>query len=289
MGSLKVYATVAGCLALAASMTTARAADLLSAPPPPPVYEPVPDVGGGWYLRGDVGVGTYSAGRLSNASAPELAYHNRDFGTSSFVGAGVGYQLTSWFRADVTGEFRGSTGWSWHDRSSWLVPGTPSYVATGNERTRFGHKAGVFLANGYFDLGTWYGISLFAGAGVGVAHHSLTGGSTDTLNVFVPNDGSALLSTTSGGYVANKSQTNLAWALHAGVAYDLTSNLKLELAYRYLNMGSVQTGVVNCYCNATYSGFKVKDMESHDIKLGLRWALGGPAPSYEPAPLMRKY
>lgn len=302
MGSMKVYATVAGFLALASSVSAARAADLLSPPPPPPPPMEAPaDFGGGWYLRGDVGVGSYEGGRMSNASAPELTYYNRDFGSSAFVGAGVGYQFNSWFRADVTGEYRFSGGWKWDDRSSWHTRGaTTNYNTTGYERTSVGHRAAVFLLNGYFDLGTWYGITPFVGAGIGFAHHNLKGGNTDTLNVSGPYFDNVtgaqvggLQTGVSGGFLQAKDQTKLAWALHAGLGYDVTQNLKFEVAYRYLNMGSVTTGGINCYCNATYAGFKVKDVESHDVKLGLRWALGGPtaapAPAFEPAPLMRKY
>jgi len=304
MGSLKVYATVAGFLALASSVSAVQAADLLPPPPPPPApVEPIADVGGGWYLRGDVGVGQYSTGKISNPGDATLAYTNKDFGSSVFVGAGIGYQFNSWFRADLTGEYRMSNDWRFNDRGSWYTDnGTSKWNSTSNERTSMGHRAAVFLANGYFDLGNWYGITPFIGGGVGFANHMLKGGNTDTLNVFGPFydsasgavlNGGALQTGVSGGTLANRNQTNFAWALHAGLAYDIAPNLKLELAYRYLNMGSVTTGTVNCYCYSVYPGFKVKNVDSHDVKLGLRWAFGGgapvAAPAYEPAPLMRKY
>jgi opacity protein-like surface antigen len=38
------------------------------------------------------------------------------------------------------------------------------------------------------------------------------------------------------GFAMNDQSTwTFAWAAHAGVAYTITPNLKLELAYRYLN------------------------------------------------------
>lgn len=278
MGSMKVYATVAGFLALASSFTAVRAADLLSPPPPPMApMEPVSDFGGGWYLRGDVGVSHYQGGKFSNPSLPNSTFYGEDLGSGGFAGVGVGYQFNSWFRADVTGEYRFSTGVTAQDRDQ-------GGGFLGYERYKGHYSAGVFLVNAYFDLGTWHGITPFVGAGVGYAQNNMTGFDTST-QIILPFPG------VSGGTIRDKSHGNLAWALHAGLSYDVTPNVKLELAYRYLNLGQGRTGLVDCYCNNVAPGFRIKDIESHDIKLGMRWALGGPsvAPSYEPAPLMRKY
>ena len=40
----------------------------------------------------------------------------------------------------------------------------------------------------------------------------------------------------------NVAKWNFAWALHAGVAYKVTPNLTVELAYRYVDMGNGLTG-----------------------------------------------
>ena len=316
MGSKKVYATVAGFLALASSVSMARAADLLSPPPPPP--PPVvaaPDFGGGWYLRGDVGVSKYDAGRVSHPVRGDIAIYDKDFGSGAFAGVGAGYRFNSWFRADVTAEYRFSTGMSWRDKGP-VSTGFGYYYntdgfghvayqngrasGTSYEKTKSGHSAAVVLVNGYVDLGNWYGITPFVGAGVGYANHFLRGGQTDTVNNYntytpdggVPGPTTMVPSGIAGGRLINKDKGNFAWALHAGLAYDVTPGVKLELAYRYLNMGSISTGAIDCYCTAPLGqGFRVKDIDSHDVKIGMRWELGGPiaAPSYEPAPLMRKY
>ena len=74
-------------------------------------------------------------------------------------------------------------------------------------------------------------------------------------------------------------QWNFAWALHAGVAYNVSQNFKMELAYRYLNMGSVDTAEVLCGATGCGTGagprafYTLRDMTSHDIKLGFRWLL----------------
>ncbi len=141
------------------------------------------------------------------------------------------------------------------------------------------------MANGYVDLGTYYGVTPFVGAGVGFAHH-MFGGVTD--------NGQGLYQ---GGFGSGpeKQKLSFAWAAHAGLGYSITPNLKLELAYRYLNMGSAQTGTITCdappFCKTDYH---LKDIASHDVKVGMRWILGSavaPAVEYQPMPepIVRKY
>ena len=94
------------------------------------------------------------------------------------------------------------------------------------------------LANAYIDLGTWWCLTPFVGAGVGAAYHKFTG-LTDVGHIA---DGS-----TGFGYAStDSSKWNMAWALHAGVAYNVTNNFKVELAYRYVNFGSIETPVIDC-------------------------------------------
>jgi opacity protein-like surface antigen len=285
MGSFKLYATLAGLLAVASS-TAVRAADLL--PPPPPLEAPPLEVGGGWYLRGDVGVSNYDGAKFKNAETPDATYSGENFGSGAFAGAGVGYQFNNWFRADVTGEYRFSTGIRVNDHSFFYSNG---YGINGYESTKGDYSGAVVLVNGYFDLGTWYGITPFVGAGVGWGHTKLDGWSTSTVNAYTDKSIGAAVS---GGTIRDKSSDHLAWALHAGLGYDVSPNLKLELAYRYLNLGDARTGNIDCYCGETYSGLKVKDLQSHDIKIGMRWMLGGPVAAPMPvepygAPIIRKY
>jgi opacity protein-like surface antigen len=76
------------------------------------------------------------------------------------------------------------------------------------------------------------------------------------------------------------------------LAYTVTPGFKVELAYRYLNMGSAQTAEVLCGAAGCGVGggprayYVLKNMDSHDLKLGVRWMLQ-PEQVYE-APLMRR-
>jgi opacity protein-like surface antigen len=84
------------------------------------------------------------------------------------------------------------------------------------------------------------------------------------------------------------STTNLAWAIHAGVAYKVTNNFTVELAYRYLDMGKAVHGQGHFY-DGTPTGistFQFRDMTSQDVRLGVRWTCCDvPAP---PPPLITK-
>lgn len=281
MGSLKTIA-LAGLFAAASG--SAFAADLL--PPPPPPFAPPPapvDIAGGWYLRGDVGVSAYGNGTFSSPDQPPAQFYGEDVGAGAFAGVGVGYQFNNWFRADVTGEYRFSKGFKVYDRIDFDAGAGLRGVT--HEINQGDFTSAVFLLNGYFDLGTWYGITPFVGAGVGVAHNMLNGFSDQSINVI------GGVASPGGGWMSDGSKTSLAWALHAGLAYDVTPNFKVELAYRYLNLGEAKTGQINCFCGATYSALKVKDLDSHDIKIGMRWLLNAPppAPLPMPGPIVTKY
>lgn len=250
----------------------ASAADMMTAPPPPPVPTAAP-MGGdsGFYLRGDVGVGVYD--HASITTQPPLAglsTLNSSIDSTVIGGVGVGYQVNSFLRGDVTGEYRFNA----NHRHVDFFTGPPinSNLITG--------KIGGFvgLANGYIDLGTWNRITPFVGAGVGVA--SMTMGKTTDYN---------LTAGGIGGTGPAKTSTHLAWAIHAGLGYDLGSNWKAEVAYRYLNIGNVNGGTVTCVGACPYY-VRIKDLASHDIRFGFRYIFADAAPmGYAPGPLVRKY
>ena len=288
MGSSKAL-LLATLVAVGAS-SAAFGADLL---PPPPPLEPVPvDVGGGWYLRGDVGVGATQLTDWRASFAPvDLAGNPNQtvstpgyisLGDQAFAGAGFGYQFNNWFRVDFTGEYR--TEANYRATQLYTFPTGPGAWAPVAGDGYFGNLgSAVFLANGYVDLGTWYGITPFVGGGVGVANTWMKGFS----------DGPAL------GFAADTNKTNFAWAVMGGLALNVTNNLKLELGYRYLDMGGFQTNPIVCIqaagCALERHNF---NLASHDVRLGLRYNLGGfgPAPALAPigpfagpGPLIRKY
>ena len=99
----------AGAASLLSSM--AFAADMAIAPPPMLRAAPVADFGG-WYLRGDIGFSNQRVESIRNTNPalyPNLLSISEQtgFDTAGIFGLGVGYQFNNWFRADITGQYRG--------------------------------------------------------------------------------------------------------------------------------------------------------------------------------------
>jgi opacity protein-like surface antigen len=137
----------------------------------------------------------------------------------------------------------------------------------------------LVLANAYIDLGTWWCITPFIGAGIGwssVTIHSFRDAGIDEF-------GSPTMA-----YANAASKSNFAWALHAGLAYEVTKSFTVEMAYRYVNLGDGASGDLITYTGANQfnNPMQFKDITSHDLKFGVRWMLQ-PEPVYQ-APLSRR-
>jgi opacity protein-like surface antigen len=276
----------------AAALVTTTAAMAADLPPIMPMQVKAPMVTedfGGWYLRGDVGVGSqkyenYSHHQTNSAFVWPASWRidQTDIKDAAFVSFGVGYQFNNFLRADVTGEYRASSKGKAIGSYTEFCPGGRCF-----DVYDFDHQASVFLANIYADLGTWWCLTPFIGAGVGTARHHISA----IHDVGFISDG-----TTGFGYADNdKTKWTLAWAVHAGLAYSVANNVKLELGYRFLSMGTPETGVVNCSGGGCAGAgprafYGLTDFHSHDFKIGMRWMLNQPVaqePLYSP-PLVRK-
>ncbi len=272
---------VAGAVALLS--TTAFAADVPIAPPPPPygyapppAYAPPPvDEFGGWYLRGDVGLTQQRVKSLHNVLYEDpgvsVQTHGAGFSGATLFGVGVGYQFNSWFRADVTGEYRAKASISGLDIVNFNgVPiGTDTY--TGNK------EEWLALVNLYADLGTWWCITPFIGVGIG--------GVKTTISSFVDTNSIA----PGVAFAKDESKYNFAYALHAGLGYKVSNNLTLELAYRYVHLGDGQSGDLRTFdgINNVNNPMHFNGITSHDVKLGVRWTCCEPAAPVAPV-LMRR-
>ncbi|WP_342738099.1 outer membrane beta-barrel protein [Bradyrhizobium sp. B117] len=288
----------AGAASLISSM--AFAADMPIAAPPPMYSPPAPPADfGGWYLRGDIGFSNQSV--KSVRKSDEAAYsqlssfsQTTDFDTAGIFDVGVGYRVNSWFRTDVTAQYRGKSNFKGTDLLTGSAYGTP-YSGIDNYN---GSKSELlFLANAYVDLGTWWCVTPFIGAGVGASRVNISSftdsGAVNPLvspgatpSGFPP----VVTAGTHSSYAtaASGSKWNFAWAAHAGLAYKVNPSLTLELAYSYVDLGSGTTGALAAYDAASLGNtFKFKDITSHDLKLGVRWDLSSP-PAYMPPPLVTK-
>lgn len=293
MGSLKI-------LALASAMAVGGAAGAVAAdyipsapPPPPPPPELRGSLGSGWYLRGDIGVGELN---VSNYEQREVgAAGGSFFGETTnhavFVGAGAGYRFNNWFRVDGTLEYRAGSSIGVNDQVAFAT----SFGQARQTNTYKGNLSSIVaLFNGYVDLGTWHCLTPYIGAGIGYATNRISGLTDQGVQSINGGAGTSTL-----GYAATGDKSGLAWALMAGVGYEVNKNLTLEVGYRYLNLGDATSGTIrNAFITQTNSPLRAKEIDSHDFKIGMRWNFGEPEccgpverpVHYAPAPhVVRKY
>ncbi len=191
-----------------------------------PEYVPV-EVGSGWYLRGDV---TYLASDPVYDFDPAIgSLRNNRFGGS----AGIGYHFSDLLRTDL------NIGLVASDRYRIDAGAAGTFEET--------NKAWYGMANAYLDLGTLAGFTPYVGAGIGVLH---TRNSSDFA---YPVD-------------IESNQYRLAYALNAGVNYQVADNLSVDLGYQYL--ASPKTEYRDFNTLAVEDG-----VDYHQIKLGLRYDL----------------
>jgi len=284
MGSLKTLA-LAGGLALSASVA-ANAADLAYAPPMQP--EPLGlkgTISSGVYLRGDIGVGVQSVGRYYQQDVAQFGgtFFGKTDNAAFFAGLGIGYRFNNWLRFDVTSEYRGAGQIGVNDFIyNPFNNGFQSNTYKGNLTSL------VTLFNGYFDLGTWNCLTPYIGAGIGFTQNRISGLSDQ--GALVGDFTGATLNTAGSG-----TTSGLAWALMAGLGYEVNKNLTLEVGYRYLNLGDAQSGrLVNAFTGQVQAPLKARDIDSHDFRIGMRWNFGdpsccGPEPVAYAPPVVRKY
>lgn len=270
----------AGAASLISSM--AFAADMPIAAPPPMYAPPAPPADfGGWYLRGDIGMTNQRAKSIEATVAPGFTKTTEGLGfdSSPLFDLGVGYRFNNWFRADVIGQYRGKA--NLHGADNVIGPGF-----VGSDNYSGSKSEWVVMANAYVDLGTWWCITPFIGAGVGGSYNKISGFRDDGIAYLA-----ALTPTPSASvaYFADSGKWNFAWAAHAGLAYKVNPGFTVELAYSYMNLGDAAPGNFRLFDNSASgpTSIKLKELTSHDLKLGVRWDLNSP-PAYMPPPLVTK-
>jgi opacity protein-like surface antigen len=265
--------------------TAAFAADLPISEPP--MYGPPPVDFGGWYLRGDIGFSNQRVSSVRNTNAALYAgltsfNETTGFDTGGIFDVGVGYRFNNWLRFDVTGQYRGNTNFHGLDLISFPNGGAAGF---GSDIYTAQKSEWLFLANGYVDLGTWWCLTPYIGAGVGTARVQIANFLDQGLATLFPPGSGVGPSVVSA---ATGSQWNFAWALHAGLAYQIGPNVAIELGYSYVNLGNGTTGPDSAFdLSAGGHVYQFHDITSQDLMLGVRWNLDNPPPP-PPMPLVRK-
>ncbi|MEC9367094.1 MAG: outer membrane beta-barrel protein [Pseudomonadota bacterium] len=242
---------------------------------PVPVPAPVPVAAEReYYLKGYIGFSNQEVEKLDPThfavTGAPFNVLDAEFDSGGIFGLGFGMRLNDRFRGDFTGEYRGGASFTGLDVYGGPGAGTNEYTAI--------KKEWLFLANAYWDMGNWRGVTPYLGAGIGYADIGITG----FKDVNVPQNSVASADDRWTG--------NFAWALHAGLAYDISSDVTVDLAYRYVNLGDASSGTIVTYDGAqTVSPVEFKDVTSHDLMLGVRWKFGDDhccaTAAYSPAPV----
>jgi opacity protein-like surface antigen len=229
-----LFAVAALCLG---TSTTAQAFDM-----PPPVDAPEINTissASGWYIRGDIGYNAaFSSNKPSTRSyrAAQDDYETESFDNARFSGdyslnAGVGYQFNDWLRSDATldyftAKFNGKRITDGH--CSILQPNGTDCGSAGRQNL----AALGLLANGYVDLGTYWGLTPYLGAGAGMTN--LDWGNYSASKYCVNGNARCL------NAVDYKNKTyegaegwRFTYALMTGVSYDVAAGMKLDLGYRF--------------------------------------------------------
>ncbi len=266
-----VKVTVSKLLASTALVTylagSAVAADL------PPIVELPPEVTppsyGGWYLRGDIGYAKTNVLGVSyfqgNSQTGEFEVHEID--QTWMFGAGLGYQVTDWFRVDFTANYFADADFTGSSAQNVACSdGTVGAICSYSDNSSV--QVTTLLANAYADLGTWQGFTPYVGAGIGGALVHWDDLQNTEYSVSGPTPANFAIDSH-----GKRSGWRFAYGLHAGASYDLSARLKLDAGYSFTHItGGTMFGFGATSGLDGDQGYN-DDMKIHAFKLGLRYAI----------------
>ena len=253
--------------------SAAFAADMPIAAPPmyaPPIVEDF----GGWYLRGDIG---FSNQRVKSVN-PELSDPGISVASARprlrqrwHLRSRRRLRVNNWFRADVTGEYRGNANLRMVSiivSVNGVRPLPTNYHASKSEW--------LVLANAYVDLGTWWCVTPFIGAGVGGSRNTIS----NFIDVNTPEPGRRLSPDVRSGISPGR-------CMRAGLQGqpERHRRTRLPLSWISATASPARFPTFDRFQRAV-GPMQFKDITSHDLKFGVRWDLSSPA-VYAPPPLMR--
>jgi opacity protein-like surface antigen len=232
---MRLYLLSGACAAsmLLALTPVAGAADIDIAPEP---------AGFGWYVSvfGGLSMADEVDGSFTETNGP-INYFDFDFDNGFTAGAALGAHFNEWLRGEV--EVSGN----WHDAEGFI--GTAGFPTdTGVE----GDATALFvLANLWVDVPMGEVVRPYIGGGLGFGRLDLD------------------LQTTGGSSLFDDSDWGFAYQLGAGVAFDFTSNMTIDIGYRFKAINNAELEVAD-YADATED--VEFDYKSHNIIAGLRFS-----------------
>jgi opacity protein-like surface antigen len=210
------------------------------------------------YFRGDLGYSWSSDPSATFAQAPGPTFlfvteaANATMDNTWLIGAGLGCGSGSrGIRGEVMYDYRG-------DRD---ITGTLAAPLGGTVNTSV--KTQTLMFNGYYDLGKWDRVVPYVGVGVGLAHNSIDAVTFSAL----PNQ------------LLSEDRWSMAWSLMAGLGWQLSERAILDVGYRYIDMGKVESSRIDTSGFTNNPPFRLDDLTAHEFKIGLRYHFGGGEPA----------
>jgi opacity protein-like surface antigen len=234
-----------------------------------------------WYMHANAGavvsfdIGGNSEGSLRGTSFKPNPKHNGMFE------AGVGYRFNRYARTDVTvgmlPQMTMKRPWTHRTTYNGVTVGYQNYV--GEDRQEL-DPSYYFLLNGYADIPTGTSLTPYITAGVGMSHIAIDKSSSAS----TVNDGMAFLYD-SDPTLPGSSHWNLAKRAGGGMSYRLTPQLRLDLGYRYTDLGRVKATIaahndtldaddpdaIDADLNHTPQATSKYNLRMHQLLLGLRY------------------
>ncbi|UUW17355.1 outer membrane protein [Serratia ureilytica] len=206
-------------------------------------------------LAEEAGEGYYGSVKLLRAeqSAKEMDTSARP-GVGSFVN---GIDKDTFYNGAIAGGYQYGNGWRTEGeyvfkKKSEYTNGSTLFAGSLNH-----HKVDAqrLMLNVYRDYAFGHDISLYGTLGLGIAKVKSSGWQG-----------------TANREYASATQNNLAYSLGAGISYTPVERVTIDLGYRYVDMGKIESGY-NDFANAR--GLKDEQMKarlvSNEVALGVRY------------------
>lgn len=203
----------------------------------------------GFYVAGKAGASFMTADSISNTTngAAFDAGKTSEDDTVGAFGVAVGLNHKPLMGCPIRTEIE------YMYRSPFTYKTDQAFVTPGVQNSgEGGLTSQTLLFNLFWDITTWNDLTPYVGGGLGAAFHHTESRIT----------ASGFGMTASG--TKKQDNTDFAWQLGAGVGYNLTKNWKVDLGYRYMDMGEAEWGDKDI---AHLTG----DIAAHEVLLGIRY------------------
>jgi opacity protein-like surface antigen len=244
-------------------------------------FYPVSGAASDWYLRGAIG---YEKSLAADFSDTDCASTNPaalfgcatgndgkaigaygDFGRFPLAEIAAGRRLLPWLRADVSLAYRFSMA---YDGNANFIPATVGvHQPVSAKADSLAGMVNLFVEfSGLLPEKKLWRFQPYAGAGVGLSYNRIG----EMTFLFPENTGKHKVSFTPSG-----DRKDFAFMLAVGTGFVLTEHLSLDVAYRYFDLGRVETSSGNMYMDTKPAGIAVGGIESrlrsHGLAAGLRY------------------